>query len=349
MTEENTGLNFYNTFGTILGAPESLSSISNTATDPVSVSALTSGQQNGQTTVNSGFLQSGNFKTGISGWQITGDGNVEFNNGVFRGTLSAVGGSFGTITGGTFQTSTTGQRVVIDGTNNILSLYDLTNAETIRLGTTSFYAETISLNSTTSSGIYISTSVNGIGFSYNNSSTATADGVQIFETGASNTAIALNIKNAGTSGAYGMVITTSNASDGILLTQSGSGKGLEIDNSGSGNSIELQHSGNGKGINLVSSSTGADNALYISNASNIPTVFITKSGTNELISLYNHLTSATIISGISIDLNNAGAGLEYAFDFQGAEQVSGAVGGTQDKKIRVRIGATTYFLPCYTN
>jgi len=34
-------------------------------------------------------LKSSNFVTGVSGWQIQGDGNVEFNNGVFRGALSA--------------------------------------------------------------------------------------------------------------------------------------------------------------------------------------------------------------------------------------------------------------------
>lgn len=34
-------------------------------------------------------LQSFNYVTGISGWKIDADGNVEFNNGTFRGTLEA--------------------------------------------------------------------------------------------------------------------------------------------------------------------------------------------------------------------------------------------------------------------
>ena len=34
-------------------------------------------------------MQSSNFETGISGWQIKGDGDVEFNNGVFRGAITA--------------------------------------------------------------------------------------------------------------------------------------------------------------------------------------------------------------------------------------------------------------------
>jgi hypothetical protein len=35
----------------------------------------------------SNTLKSGNFSTGVSGWQITGDGNAEFNNVTARGTL----------------------------------------------------------------------------------------------------------------------------------------------------------------------------------------------------------------------------------------------------------------------
>lgn len=35
------------------------------------------------------WLQSQNFVTGVSGWQIRKDGNAEFNNGTFRGTISA--------------------------------------------------------------------------------------------------------------------------------------------------------------------------------------------------------------------------------------------------------------------
>jgi hypothetical protein len=42
-------------------------------------------------------MQTADFESGVSGWQIKGDGNAEFNNGVFRGALSAstidIGGS----------------------------------------------------------------------------------------------------------------------------------------------------------------------------------------------------------------------------------------------------------------
>lgn len=72
--------------------------------------------QSGQTTANlsmiSGYFQSNNFFSGIQGWRIDGAGNIEANNGTFRGTLYASSGLIGgfTITatklyGGRIQTS----------------------------------------------------------------------------------------------------------------------------------------------------------------------------------------------------------------------------------------------------
>jgi len=45
-----------------------------------------------------GYLQSDGFKSGSVGWRIDSDGNVEFNNGVFRGSLSAATGTLGAVT-----------------------------------------------------------------------------------------------------------------------------------------------------------------------------------------------------------------------------------------------------------
>jgi hypothetical protein len=45
-----------------------------------------------------GYLQSDGFTSGSVGWRIDSDGNVEFNNGVFRGSLSAASGTLGAIT-----------------------------------------------------------------------------------------------------------------------------------------------------------------------------------------------------------------------------------------------------------
>lgn len=59
-------------------------------------------------------LQSQNFVTGVSGWQITKSGNAEFNNGTFRGTL----------TSGT----NPGAHVIINDTDGTpLKIYDSSN------------------------------------------------------------------------------------------------------------------------------------------------------------------------------------------------------------------------------
>ena len=50
---------------------------------PVSMSSIPGGSITPQ-----GFIQSPNFVTGVSGWRILGDGDAEFNEGTFRGTLT---------------------------------------------------------------------------------------------------------------------------------------------------------------------------------------------------------------------------------------------------------------------
>lgn len=56
--------------------------------------------------------------SGGAGWAIKGDGNVEFNSGVFRGSLGAVSITGGTITGGTISTATL-SAVTITGVNTL--------------------------------------------------------------------------------------------------------------------------------------------------------------------------------------------------------------------------------------
>jgi hypothetical protein len=41
-----------------------------------------------------GYLQSNNFVTGVSGWQIKSDGSVEFDSGYFRGDITGASGIF---------------------------------------------------------------------------------------------------------------------------------------------------------------------------------------------------------------------------------------------------------------
>ena len=57
-----------------------------------------SGPGNG---ISGSFINSVNFVTGVSGWQLTPDGNLEANNGNFRGDITGATGTFsGAVTGG---------------------------------------------------------------------------------------------------------------------------------------------------------------------------------------------------------------------------------------------------------
>jgi hypothetical protein len=108
------------------------------------------------------IMKSQNYLAGSTGWAIKGNGDAEFNNGTFRGTLGAVSLAGGTITGGTISGTTItggtiGATVAINGptitggtiqtssssTNTVrmdttgLRLYDSGGNQTVNLSTSS--------------------------------------------------------------------------------------------------------------------------------------------------------------------------------------------------------------------
>lgn len=64
----------------------------------VSASVIQSGQTTANLSLVAGFLQSSNYFTGIQGWRINAAGDIEANNGTFRGTLYASSGQIGGFT-----------------------------------------------------------------------------------------------------------------------------------------------------------------------------------------------------------------------------------------------------------
>lgn len=68
----------------------------------------------------------------------------------------------------------------------------------------------------------------------------------------------------------------------------------------------------------------------------------------EAINLATSVSSASNIIGLKFNLANSGAGQEYAMRFDGSEINNAAVGGTQDKKIKVSVAGTDYFIPLHT-
>jgi len=284
----------------------------------------------------------------------------------FKGTLSAPSGTLGTITSGSiysglFSTAASGvttQRVVLDSADNSLKFYNANNVATVNISNGGGYGILITTDTSTSNGIYMS-----------NTADQTTRGMYIEQTnnGANNTLPCIELHHDGHSTVGALYIQSTHTSRGLYLDQSGTGQAIYLVNSGSGESILISHSGNDRGIALSysgtgvahqieSSNTGASYSLQIDHAANTPALQINKTGVNENLALYNHVTSAAIISGISFDLQNGGAGLEYAFDFQGSESGITAAGNsgfvsnstgtfTAVGYVRIRVSAGVYYMP----
>jgi hypothetical protein len=300
----------------------------------------------------------------------------------------------GTITGGIIQTASgVGERIIITSTDNTINFYDSTNTLITQMGGGLSVARAIrlTLNDSTSQGIFVSSTVSGVGYYYLNDSDVINRGAYIFQTsnGTNNQQPCIELTHNGHT--FAQIINATHSSGGIYIGNSGTNPSLYLNHSSttpvifinntggnssieidgpngnnSGHGIDLDYSANGYGISVNHTSANNMAGIYISNSSNsyTPALKIYHDTLGYAISIvhnkaispssgggmyiYNHTSSTTAIGGIDFDLNNASTGLEYAFSFDGAEKVFAAVGGTQDAKIRVFVGGTTYYIPCYT-
>lgn len=90
-----------------------------------------SGVFSGNVEVGGGYIQSGNFIAGTTGWKLSADGTLEAVDAILSGTINATSGTIGgttisstALTGGIIQTSSSGVRIVISGTDNTISFRD---------------------------------------------------------------------------------------------------------------------------------------------------------------------------------------------------------------------------------
>jgi|TARA_Y100000310_G_scaffold140332_2_gene139717 hypothetical protein len=88
--------------------------------------------------------------------------------------------------------------------------------------------------------------------------------------------------------------------------------------------------------------------LQLTQASTADALFIDHNNSGASIEIDQDINDANACYGMKMNIANAGAGLEYAFKCDGSEVVAAGVGGAQDKKIRIDIGGTDYFIPCHT-
>ena len=229
------------------------------------------------------------------------------------GVLTATGA---TITG-TIQTATSEQRIVIASSDNSLRFFDAT-AESITVGGAGSIAMVLTGNTTKSSGIAMTSTVAGIGFAYTNNSSVNSVGLDLANT----------------------------AGGGALPS-------IRITKTGSGNVVDIVTGTTGKGIYLLRDvGSGVANLLHIENAASGggSMVLFKNNGvaTGTGLEVQHYVSASVVSTGIIIDTTSGNSSLCFAFRFNGSEIVTAAVGATQDKKIRVSIVGTDYYVPLYT-
>lgn len=225
-----------------------------------------------------------------------------------------------TITGGTIQTSSSGKRIVLAGSDNTLKFYDATS-ESLSIGTAGGQAINITGNATTTRGVAMTSTVAGSGFVYTNEG---------------------DVQNIGLDLAMGVGVGLTNSLPSIRIKMGGTGEVLWGDINSTGRGIHITRS----------IGAGTANLLKLSSTNLVGGTIadITRSGSGVITALnIDHATSSNSINtGIVMSLSSGNASLCYAFRFNGSEIVSSVVGGTQNKKIRVSISGTDYFLPLHT-
>jgi len=229
--------------------------------------------------------------------------------------------------------NTVGTTITVDDDDNIYGLKieqnDVTNNPIALSVTNASTGEAININQTGVLGAYRY----GLKVSSNTNQTNSDSGL-------------LNIHQDNSS-SVGKMITMSNdgVGYGIEMWQNGvlgAGKyGLGISSSAAQTNSELFY------INSSSTSSTA-NVASITNAGTGDNLFIDHNNSGSPINIDQDANDANACYGIKMNIANAGSGVEYAFKMDGSEIVSSAVGGTQNKKIRVDIAGTTYYIPLHT-
>jgi hypothetical protein len=257
----------------------------------------------------------------------------------FQGNITS-----STITGGTIQTASgTGERVKIDSSDNTISFYNSSNAVVARLGggTDIATALRVTLDGTTVVGAKVTgDTANDIGFRYDCSGNIASTGFYVGLSGATNSGTGVNIKHEGNSGNC-IYLNSTNGARGMTISNAGNGTSIYISSS-AGQSMEFNHSANYKGILLSNSGTeqslyientstngSAKEALYISSATSNATGYAAKfykTGSQSVVDIEQSNNSGDNNIGLRMNIANAGAGIEYAFEFAGSEYIASGTG-----------------------
>lgn len=275
--------------------------ISNIASEPVQAGSIINGQINSEITSVNGFMQSGNFKTGVSGWRISGNGDCEFQNGIFRGDISA-----STITGGTFQTATSGQRIRIISTVGSTPTQDANSLMLINSSGHGVLSFGSSLGSSAAIMNITPIDTDQQGLAINNAVAQTK------------TLLFVGVSNISSTSALTAEFDNDGSGTDVLVAATGTGKAMDIRKSGTAaNAIEISQFTDAKVLNITKSGSGGGTVIAIQNSgtggsleilqnantgSGTAAVISTTSTTSGAVSI-SHTGGAVAIDGIRVELN----------------------------------------------
>jgi hypothetical protein len=158
----------------------------------------------------------------------------------------------------------------------------------------------------------------------------------------------------GTDAGIAISITpTAGTNNGVLIQSAINGNGFYYTNSTdiSNRGIYVAQLSSGSNNSLPAIhiiQAGVGQALFIDARNTATAIYLQNAGIGVNIDIVHSVSSASAITGIRFNLANSGAGKEYAMDFTGSEFTSSSVGGSQDKKINVKVSGTDYYIPLYT-
>lgn len=242
------------------------------------------------------------------------------------------------------RTSTSADKMYWGGGGNGFTVYSSTPMMVMRVSTAGDVSLCANQGAESLRAVRVSSAVNRL----NITGATTGNSVAIDAAGSdTNIALAINAKGSGsiTSSSPWNVTTTQTTSNGFAIsgTAQTTGSTLSLSDNSSSTSTRAV-------ANIISDHASASGCrgIALQQDSTADAIFIDKNNNGAAINIDADDNSASAMYGMIIDIVNAGAGLEYAFRFNGEEIVSSAVGGSQNKKIRVSIAGTDYFIPLHT-
>lgn len=273
---------------------------------------------------------SGAFKTGNIQWN-TSTGIVTAGTGILMNKNGIVGASSGNVT---FSITTDGN-ATFAGTLSAAS----GTLGAITVGTNAWHVDS-------SGNMWWGDYANYAAALDKVSSSGVWDRVRVIRTGAGVGYYYENIaavNNVGLDIKMFDAVAIANVNPAIRVSYGGTGDILLGTIQSTGRGIYLQRSLGAGTANLLS--------LVSSNSAGGTMFDITRTGSGVITGInIDHATSSTSINtGIIMSLSSGNAAICYAFRFNGSEIVSAPVGGSQDKKLRVNVGGTDYYIALNTS